>query len=171
VRAAAEPERDSGRSRAGRGVAVHAGIEPAAAEAAVSAAPAELHAGLLLRRAREQRGLSVQDIAKRTRIADRFITAIEEARLEQLPAPVFAIGYVRNYARAVGLDPGDAVERFRALGQKREGSMWGARSDKTGVAQKSPEQLAAQRKYMLWTAASLLLGLAALLAIWLRSRH
>ncbi len=141
------------------------------ADGAAGGGSVEPHAGLLLRKAREDRGLSVADIAKKTRIADRWILAIEEVQLEQLPAPVFAIGYVRNYARAVGLDPGEAIERFRQFGQKSDDSFWGSLSDRSGPTQRSLEQAATNRRYMLWTAACLLLGLAALVAVWLRGRH
>ncbi len=81
--------------------------------------PAELHFGILLRRARERRGFTVQNIAEVTRIADRWISSLEEARLDLLPAPVFVIGYVRSYARTVGLDEQDLVDRYHALTQQR----------------------------------------------------
>lgn len=134
-------------------------------------AAAELHGGLMLRGAREGRGLSVADVAKQTRIADRWIIAIEEARLEDLPAPVFAIGYVRSYARTVGLDPGAIVEHFRAHGSQRDDSFWGSLPDRSGATPRSLEQAKERRKYLLWTATFLLVGLAVLVAVWLRSRH
>lgn len=81
--------------------------------------PAELHFGILLRRARERRGLSQQDVVRTTRIAERWLPALEEARLDLLPAPVFVTGYVRSYARLVGLDEGDLVERYQGLIQQR----------------------------------------------------
>jgi transcriptional regulator with XRE-family HTH domain len=186
-----ETQRATSRSggRAGRGLLMHAvhavpggkgsdpgaagwaAAESGAAEGHDSGSPAEPNAGMLLRRAREARGLTVSDIAKKTRIADRWIVAIEEVQIEQLPAPVFAIGYVRNYARAVGLDPSEFVERFRQFGQQRDDSFWGSLHDRSGPTPRSLEQAAAQRRYMLWTAALLLLGLAALVAVWLRSRR
>ncbi len=147
--------------------------EPGAptSSASTDCAIAELHGGLMLRGAREGRGLSIADVAKQTRIADRWIVAIEEARLEDLPAPVFAIGYVRSYARTVGLDPGAIVEHFRAHGPQRDDSFWGSLPDRSGATPRSLEQAKAKRKYLLWTATFLLLGLAALVAAWLRSRH
>jgi transcriptional regulator with XRE-family HTH domain len=181
-----ETQRGASRGRAGRGLLLHAvpgsgggakGLDPSAAattathELVSDGLPAEPHAGLVLRRAREERGLTVSDIAKKTRIADRWIVAIEEVRIEQLPAPVFAIGYVRNYARAVGLDPSEIVERFRQFGRQHDESFWGSLHDRSGPTPRSLEQAAAQRRYMLWTGTLLLLGLAALLAMWLRSRH
>lgn len=80
--------------------------------------PADIHFGLLLRRARERRGLSIQDVARVTRISDKWLPALEEARLDHLPAPVFVTGYVRSYARVVGLDESDLVDRYHALNQQ-----------------------------------------------------
>ena len=106
-----ETQRGSSRGRLGQtSRAAEPVSQPGVGGDAVPAgSSAEPHAGLLLRQAREARGLSVADIAKKTRIADRWIVAIEEIQLEQLPAPVFAIGYVRNYARRGG--PGSQRDR------------------------------------------------------------
>lgn len=79
----------------------------------------EIHFGILLRRARERRGLSLQDVVRVTRISERWLPALEEARLDLLPAPVFVAGYVRSYARVVGLDEGDLLDRYHALVQQR----------------------------------------------------
>lgn len=92
---------------------------PTQVEKDSAAVPPELHFGILLRRARERRGLSLQDVARVTRISDRWIPALEEARLDLLPAPVFVKGYVRSYARTVGLDEDDLVDRYQALTQQR----------------------------------------------------
>lgn len=81
--------------------------------------PAELHFGILLRRARERSGLTQQDVVRATRIAERWIPALEEARLDLLPAPVFVAGYVRSYAQLVGLDGSELVRRYQALTQQR----------------------------------------------------
>ncbi len=59
--------------------------------------------GRALRRAREERGLSLADVANETRMAIRHLEAIEEARFDGFAAPVYALGFARNYARAVGL--------------------------------------------------------------------
>lgn len=145
--------------------------ELAATEATSIVSRSEVPGGQLLRGARERRGLSIADVAKKTRIADRWITAIEEGRLDELPAPVFAIGYIRSYARTVGLEPGEIVERFRSAGSQRDDSFWGSLPDRSGATPRSLEQAAAKRKYILWTATFLLLGVAALVAAWLRSRR
>lgn len=79
----------------------------------------EVHFGILLRRARERRGLALSDVADKTRISPRWIRAIEEAQLDILPAPVFVSGYLRTYARLVGLDGQDLLERYHSLARKR----------------------------------------------------
>lgn len=63
-----------------------------------------------LRDARVMRGLSTTDVERDTRINRGYIDAIEEGRFEALPAPVYARGFVRSYARYLGLDPVDAVD-------------------------------------------------------------
>ncbi|MFN3523997.1 MAG: helix-turn-helix domain-containing protein [Phenylobacterium sp.] len=70
--------------------------------------------GSALRAAREHRGLSLTELAEATRIRGAYLLAIETMQLEKLPSRPFTIGYIRAYARALGLDGEAAVERFRA---------------------------------------------------------
>jgi len=69
-----------------------------------------------LKAAREARGMSVEDVAIRLHLESRTISALEADRYEQLPAPIFVRGYLRNYARLVGLDEEALVERYGAQG-------------------------------------------------------
>ncbi len=57
-----------------------------------------------LRSAREARGLSVQEVSAHLKLAPRQIEAIERGDLSALPGAAFARGFVRNYARFLGLD-------------------------------------------------------------------
>jgi cytoskeleton protein RodZ len=66
-----------------------------------------------LREARLTLGASVEDMAERLRINRRYIHALEEGRIKDLPGPAYAVGFVRSYAGALGLDPDEAVRRFR----------------------------------------------------------
>ncbi|MBW6521918.1 helix-turn-helix domain-containing protein [Sphingomonas sp. RHCKR47] len=61
--------------------------------------------GQRLRAAREAQGLSLPEVATRTRVTQRFLEAIENGRLEDLPSSTYAVGFAKAYARAVGLDP------------------------------------------------------------------
>lgn len=67
-----------------------------------SAKPASV--GQRLRAAREAAGLSLPEVAVRTRVTQRFLEAIETGRLEELPSSTYAVGFAKAYARAVGLD-------------------------------------------------------------------
>ncbi|MFS0735794.1 helix-turn-helix domain-containing protein [Sphingomonas sp. 1P06PA] len=68
--------------------------------------------------AREALGLSVDDIAERTRVPVRHLRTIEAGGTEGLPASTYSVGFVRTYASAVGLDPADIAKQFRGeLGQ------------------------------------------------------
>jgi cytoskeletal protein RodZ len=60
--------------------------------------------GAKLRAAREAQGLSIQDVATRTRIAQRQLEAVERDDYAALPGIPYAVGFARAYARAVDLD-------------------------------------------------------------------
>ena len=60
--------------------------------------------GALLRRARERRGLTLQEIAKQTKLPQRHLEALEQDNLGLLPS-FYERAEVRTYAQAVGLDP------------------------------------------------------------------
>ncbi len=73
----------------------------------------EGHVGEALRQARESLDLAIEDIALATHIRAPSIAAIETMSLDALPARPFAVGYVKAYARALGLDQDVVVARFR----------------------------------------------------------
>jgi cytoskeletal protein RodZ len=70
--------------------------------------------GEALRTVREYRGLSLNELADATRVRATYLAAIESMQLEKLPSRPFTIGYIRAYAKALGLDGEAAVQRFRA---------------------------------------------------------
>jgi transcriptional regulator with XRE-family HTH domain len=74
-----------------------------------------------LRREREIRGISLKEIADSTKISKRFLDAIERNDHKTLPAPVFTRGFVREYARYLGLNADEMVNRynFAAVGDDR----------------------------------------------------
>lgn len=69
--------------------------------------------GAALRAARQFRGLTLQDVADATRIRQSYIEALEDLRLDELPSRPFTIGYVKSYAKLLGLDGDAAVARFK----------------------------------------------------------
>ena len=61
--------------------------------------------GERLRRAREEKGLSLKEAAKRLALKTGVLQALEECRFQDLPEPPLARGYLRRYALLLGLDP------------------------------------------------------------------
>jgi cytoskeleton protein RodZ len=66
--------------------------------------PARQNLGVKLKAAREAQGLSTKDVAQRLRLDTHVVEALEADDPERLPARTFVRGYLRNYARLVGLD-------------------------------------------------------------------
>src|SRR2546425_12601529 len=72
--------------------------------------------GEYLQRAREAKGLTVEEAAARTRILPQFLKAVEENNYARLPDEVFAKGFVRSYARILGLDEAAVIRKFDESG-------------------------------------------------------
>jgi cytoskeletal protein RodZ len=68
--------------------------------------------GTFLRQAREQRGVTLQQMAVTTKISARVLDALERNDPSKLPGGLFSRAFVRAYAREVGVDPEAAVARF-----------------------------------------------------------
>ena len=68
--------------------------------------------GEFFRQVRETKGLTVDEVASKTRIRTDFVKALEDGNFAKLPDQVFAKGFVRSYARSLGLDEEDAIHRF-----------------------------------------------------------
>ena len=71
--------------------------------------------GKALASAREKSGLSVRDVAERTRISAAHLTALEAGQFERLPGVGYIPGFIRNYCQAVGIDAGPHVDGFKSL--------------------------------------------------------
>src|SRR5690242_7079831 len=69
--------------------------------------------GERLRAAREEKGLSLEDVAAQTRIPQRQLESIETADCEKLPAPTYTIGFAKSYASSVGLDRTEIGDQLR----------------------------------------------------------
>src|SRR3989338_3736450 len=78
--------------------------------------------GQFLKQQREAKKIAVEELSIRTRIGVRFIRAIEENQFDQLPNQVSARGFLRSYARSLGLDESPILQRFSELVQAPEPS-------------------------------------------------
>jgi cytoskeleton protein RodZ len=72
--------------------------------------------GAGLREVRERLGWHLEDVAEELRIRLPYLEAIERGELSALPGPAYQTGFVRSYARILGLDPDEILRRFRTEG-------------------------------------------------------
>jgi cytoskeletal protein RodZ len=101
-------------------------------EPAGEPAPPAQSFGRYLRQQRELRTMRLEDVARVTRVALDHLVALEADHFDELPGDVFTIGYIRGYARCIGLNADEAVLRFQEVrrGQAPEPS---ARSRERGI--------------------------------------
>lgn len=69
---------------------------------------------LWLRAGRAQRGISLEEVSRITKIQVRILERLEAGKGEGLPADVFVRGFVRSFAKCVGLDEEEALRRYHA---------------------------------------------------------
>jgi cytoskeletal protein RodZ len=68
--------------------------------------------GTILKEAREERGISLREIATTTKISVVALEALERSDYSRLPGGIFDRSFVRAYALAVGVDPESAVRQL-----------------------------------------------------------
>jgi cytoskeletal protein RodZ len=79
--------------------------------------------GASFKKARESKGISLDQVATDTRISTRFLSAIENEEFHLLPGGIFNRGFVRAYAERVGINPDQAVADYERLsGGGRDGT-------------------------------------------------
>jgi len=69
--------------------------------------------GAMLQAGRTAAGMELTDVARETRVPIRHLRALEADKHDELPALPYAIGFVKSYARAIGLDPETMANQFR----------------------------------------------------------
>lgn len=78
--------------------------------------------GPAMRAARERKGVTLDTISVRTRIAQYYLEDIEDERFDRLPPPIYLRSYIKQYAAAVGVDEERAVEAYMARYNDARGS-------------------------------------------------
>src|ERR687885_924709 len=79
----------------------------------------ELHIGEVLEGARERGGLDIEEVAQRTKIRAKYLRALETEDWDTLPSPAYAKGFLRTYARLLGLDADALVDAYRRRVESR----------------------------------------------------
>ena len=70
--------------------------------------------GQYLRQQREAKAMSIEEVARATRVPMSSVERLESDQFDELPGEVFVRGFMKSYARAVGLDPDDVLARYTA---------------------------------------------------------
>jgi cytoskeletal protein RodZ len=70
--------------------------------------------GQYLRRHRELKRMSVEEVSRATRVPTSSVERIEANRFDELPGEVFVRGFLKSYASAVNLEPDDVLARYTA---------------------------------------------------------
>ncbi|MBV9271602.1 MAG: helix-turn-helix domain-containing protein [Candidatus Eremiobacteraeota bacterium] len=90
--------------------------------------------GERFRAAREERGLSLSDVAEQIRIRSVYLAAIEDENWSAIGAPVYIRGFIRTYARFLGLDSAEAVSQFNeAMGAPAAGGDASSQTQRSSV--------------------------------------
>lgn len=77
--------------------------------------------GEKLRQAREERGISISEVAEQTRISPMYLDSIEKDEYKPLPGGIFNKGFVRSYAKFIGLDEHEALQDYAKIVAENEG--------------------------------------------------
>ncbi len=63
---------------------------------------------------RQKRGVTLEQIAEKTKISMRFLRAIEDGEYEKLPGGIFTTSYLRQYAAAIGFEESELLGHYNA---------------------------------------------------------
>jgi cytoskeletal protein RodZ len=77
--------------------------------------------GRWLSQERELRGLGQAEVARATKLTPALVDALESGDPDRMPPRAYAVGYLRSYAAAVGLDADDVVLRYEEAAGAPEG--------------------------------------------------
>jgi cytoskeletal protein RodZ len=135
--------------------------EPVAAEENDVVASDDVSAPEQMRRAREAAGLSLEEVASRTRVPIRHLAALETGNYQALPGTTYCAGFSRAYARAVGIDEVALVAKVRA-----EIDQVGGVAHGTYAIEEPVDPNSVPPRILAWVAAVLILLLAGGYAIW-----
>ncbi len=114
--------------------------------------------GDLLQAARIQQGISVEDIARQMNLNARILQSIEDDDYGEIQSPIFMRGYLRTYARLVGVDEDNIIKLF--------GEFYHANDpDIKSIGNTAPE-ISSNDIRVKWMTYAVILGLVGLLSVW-----
>jgi cytoskeleton protein RodZ len=121
--------------------------------------------GEFFRQVRETKGLTIDEVASKTRIRTDFVKALEDGNFAKLPDQVFARGFVRSYARSLGLDEDDAIHRFT----QSAGTYYDKQAERERLRVRQAEE--ERKRQVNRKAVAIAIGIAILTLVFLLSRE
>ncbi len=125
--------------------------------------------GEKLKLEREKRAITLEQISLSTKIGRRMLQALEEDKFNQLPGGIFNKGFVRAYARHLGLDEDQAIADY--LEASGEGPAKAAAGMEAEAPPPEPRDAAPSRQLPWGLFAAILLLVALVLSLWSRRQH
>jgi cytoskeleton protein RodZ len=125
--------------------------------------------GELLRKEREALEKTIDDVVRATRMSEVVVAALEEDRFSAMPAAVYVKGHLRTYARYLGLDEEEIIQKYLRFTQQQEDvepDEWEA------VELELHEQTERSNRLALWIAIALIaVGIIVIAAVWWTGRE
>lgn len=126
--------------------------------------------GLMLQQAREEKKLSQADVAKEMRLSLQWVKDIENDDYAHGAAIIYIRGYLRSYARLVGLSPDDVINAFESMDLEEEFNKAKSTQEKV-VLQPTVPVFSKQTRFMSrrtvrWVSGIALLVMVVLVAMW-----
>lgn len=123
-----------------------------------------------LKRTRENRKLTLDQVATATKISIRMLKALEDEKFDQLPGGIFNKGFVRSYARFLGIDEAQAVNDYMQASGAANQAPAAEDAELKAIAERKDKERERQRgqsKGIPWgLTAAVLLMICLLLAVW-----
>src|SRR5262249_50082741 len=94
--------------------------------------------GTYLRGLRQRKGVSLEEIARTTRVAQRYLESIEADAFEALPSRVFTRGFIRAYCQALGESPDAALAAYAGRARPAPSAVGGARTPSAATRSGAP---------------------------------
>ena len=140
--------------------------DPAAAASALSSAAGQGAAGAALLNERRRQGLSLGDISRQLKLSVRQVEALERDDYSAYKGPVFIHGFIRNYAKLLGLDPEPLIRATDSMLKP---------PSHPAAAEREPARARAvpvkQNKYGIWPVAGALFVIVLILSVYFGGRH
>jgi len=116
-----------------------------------------------LRAARNDTGLSIEDVATRMHLSIRILESIEDNNFDDITAPIFVKGYLRAYARIVSLDEDEMIQQYQNYYSEEDPPI-------SSTSNLAPE-ISSDDARIKWTTYLVIIGLLGLLAAWWWSQY